>query len=103
MNLFNISQVMFAKVKPHMYSGDDGFSFGTVLGYILACIIFSAIAWGINKAKNAELEWRKRRKEKKLAKQVLKTMEESKNATSTRHVQVSNPTFHVRMKNPRIS
>ena len=83
MNLFNIFPIMFAKVKVHMHSGDDGFSFDDVLAYILVCIVFSAIVWVISKAKNVELEWRKRRKEKKLAKLVLDTMEKTKEATST--------------------
>lgn len=83
MNLINIFPIMFAKAKVHMYSGDDGFSFDDVLAYILLCTIFSVIVWVINKAKKVELEWKKRRNEKTLTKQVMDTVNKTKEATSS--------------------
>ena len=99
MSLLDISYVMFARIKPHMHSGDDGFSFADVLGYILVCIVFSVIAWVINKAKNAELEWRKRRKEKKFAKHAVRTVGESKKVSSIWYNQALNENNQTAMKN----
>ena len=59
--------VLFARA--HMNTGDEGFSFARIVSWALLAIIFSVLGWAFNKARNAELRWREKRKQAKLCKE----------------------------------